>query len=281
MDAAAGADLTRNGGLLAFFGLAYGISWFVWAPLWLPAMGVHTAAVLPYHHAFGAIGPIAAAFIVTARETGRPGVRQLLRRMMLWRGRLAWVAVAGLAPFLLAGAAVFVAFIVEGPVSLTGLGRSREFPQLSAFVFFAYNLLSFGYGEEVGWRGFALPRLQARYSALVATAVLTLGWAVWHWPLFLYRPGYTSMGVGGIVGWLASLFFGGVLFTWLYNGSRGSLLVVALFHATMDVMFTSDLGSALVVNATGVLVVLWGIVVLIASRGRFASGSALRSSLDD
>jgi uncharacterized protein len=273
--------MTRDRGLLAFFGLAYGISWLVWAPLWLSAVGVQTAAALPYQHALGAIGPIAAAFIVTARETGRAGVRGLLRRMVLWRGRLAWVAVAGLAPFVLAGAALFATSIVEGPLSLTGLGRSREFPELSAFMFFAYNLLSFGYGEEVGWRGFALPRLQARYSSLVATVVLTLGWAVWHWPLFLYRPGYTSMGLGGTIGWLASLFFGGVLFTWLYNGSRGSLLVVALFHATMDVMFTSDLASPLAVNATGVLVVLSGILVLIGSRDGSRAPTAIDASIAD
>ena len=262
--------MTRNRELLAFFGLAYGISWLVWAPLWLPPLGVQTAAVLPYHHALGALGPIAAAFIVTACKTGWAGVRDLLRRMILWRGRLAWVAVAALGPFLLAGAAVIATSIVEGPVSLTGLGRSREFPQFSAFVFLAYNLVSFGYGEEVGWRGFALPRLQARYSALAATAVLTLGWAVWHWPLFMYRPGYTSMGLGGIIGWLASLFFGGVLLTWLYNGSRRSLLVVALFHASMDVVFTSDFASPLAANATGALVVLWGIMVM---NGRHADRS--------
>ena len=73
--------------LLWYFALAYGISWLMWAPLWLPALGVHILPVLPFHHALGAVGPIAAAFIVSAVKSGRAGPLSLLRRMGLWRGQ--------------------------------------------------------------------------------------------------------------------------------------------------------------------------------------------------
>jgi membrane protease YdiL (CAAX protease family) len=135
----------------------------------------------------------------------------------------------------------------------------------------AYNVASFGYGEEVGWRGFALPRLQARHSALVSSLLLTLGWALWHVPLFLYRPGYTGMGVAGIAGWLFSLVTGSVLLTWLYNGSRGSLLTVALFHAAIDVVFTAESSSPLVVNTAGALITVWGVLVVVAAGPRYLS----------
>lgn len=256
--------------LAAFFALAYGISWFLWAPLWLPALGIEGLPTVPtFHHALGAYGPIAAAFLVSARHTGPAGPRALAVGMLLWRGRLVWIAVALLAPFALLAIAVGAAAALGGGgVSLEGLGRSSEFPGLSALGFLAYNLLTFGYGEEVGWRGFALPRLQMRHSALAATLLLTVGWAGWHVPLFLYRPGYADMGAAGIAGWLLSLLTGAVLLTWLYNESRGSLLVVALFHATVDVAFTSDLSSELVVNAAGALITLWGVAVLVVAGPR-------------
>ena len=262
--------MSRRHPLATFFALAYGISWALWAPLWLPALGVHGLPVIPYHHALGALGPITAAFLVSAMETGLAGPADLLRRMGLWRGRLVWVAVALLAPYVLLALAVVAAFLFDGEsVSLAGFGRSREFSQFSALGFLVYNIVSFGFGEEVGWRGFALPRLQARHSALVASLLLTCGWALWHLPLFFYRPGYTSMDAAGVAGWFFSLLTGAVLLTWLYNESRGSILVVALFHATVDVAFTSDISSPFVVNIAGALITCWGIIVLIAASPRY------------
>lgn len=255
--------------LLTFFFLAYSISWLLWAPLWLPSFGVRDLPVLPFHHALGALGPIAAAFIVSAAETGRAGVLGLARRMVRWQ--TSWVMVALVAPFLLLFLAVLAAWVIQGEFSLSGLGVSREFPQFSAVGFLLYNILSFGYGEETGWRGFALPRLQQHHSALTATLLLTVGWAIWHIPLFFYRPGYTSMDIGGIAGWLLSLLTGAILLTWLFNESEGSILVVALFHATIDVVFTSDIASPFVVNATGVLITVWGVIIVIMTQPQYLS----------
>ena len=99
----------------------------------------------------------------------------------------------------------------------------------------------------------------------MASLLLTLGWALWHAPLFLYRPGYTSMNAAGVAGWLFSLVTGAVLLTWLYNGSKGSLLVVALFHAAVDVAFTSAISSPLVVNMAGALITVCGFIVLVVT----------------
>jgi uncharacterized protein len=256
----------------SYFVLAYSISWLLWAPLWLPAIGVHGLPKLPYHHALGAWGPLIAALLVSRVELGPAGPADLLQRMVLWRGQLAWVAIALLGPLALFALAVLGASLLTGgAASFEGFGRAREFPESSPLGFLFYNIVSFGYGEEVGWRGFVLPRLQAKHSALVSTLLLSIGWALWHAPLFFYRPGYTSMGVAGIVGWVFSLVTGAVLLTWLYNSSRGSLLAVALFHAAIDVVFTSEGASSVVVNAVGALVTLWGIGVLIVGGPAFLS----------
>ena len=108
-------------------------------------------------------------------------------------------------------------------------------------------------------------------SALVASLFLTVGWSLWHTPLFFYRSGYTGMDAAGVAGWFFSLLTGAVLLTWLYNGSRGSLLVVALFHAAVDVAFTSSISSPSLVNVAGALITFGGIIVLVAAGPRYLS----------
>ena len=257
---------------MSFFLLAYALSWFLWAPLWLPVLGVDGLPVLPHHHALGALGPIAAAMILSVRAGDGRGALELVRRMFAWRGRLAWVAVGLLGPFALLLLAAGAAALLTGvPVDLGGVGRSAEFPELGLLALFLFNLLTFGFGEEVGWRGFALPRLQTGRSALWGTLLLSIGWAGWHAPLFLYRPGFTEMGFSSAAGWFVSLVAGAILLTWLYNESRGSLLVVALFHAAIDVVFTSEVSSEFVTSATGALITTCALAVLIAAGPRTLS----------
>jgi hypothetical protein len=87
------------------------------------------------------------------------------------------------------------------------------------------------------------------------------------------------MGVAGLTGWFASLLTGAVLLTWLYNESRGSILVVAVFHAAVDVVFTSDIASPVVVNAAGALITVAGLGVLAVVGPRYLSraGRVVRS----
>lgn len=258
--------------LLWYFLLAYGISWVIWLPLYLPALGIHGLPVLPFHHALGAFGPFAAAFIMTWREQGKEGAHNLARRLFLWRGNGLWLAIALFSPFAVLLLAVLLADVTgmaqTSEIDFSTFGKSAEFPAFGAVTFFLYNIFSFGYGEETGWRGYALPRLQARFNAFWSSTLLTLGWALWHIPLFLYRPGYTGMDIGGIIGWVLSLFTGAILLTWLYNSSRGSILVVAIFHATIDIAFTSTIAGKEVVMLTGMLVTLWGIAVLLLAGPR-------------
>lgn len=249
--------------LIIYFGLAYLISWTIWLPLYGSALGLPPLPTLPYHHALGGFGPLIASLLTTWVFNGKEEVMRLAKRCLQIRPIL-YFSIALFSPFLLAFAATFIShFVSKSPASFTGLYTSKEFPQFNLLTFSLYNLLFFGFGEEVGWRGFALPRFQKKYSALMSSVILTLFWAIWHWPLFLYRPGYTSMDPAGIFGWIFSLLTGSVLLTWLFNSSRASILTCAVFHATVDIAFTADFADKSTVNYMGFLITIWGILTIL------------------
>jgi membrane protease YdiL (CAAX protease family) len=140
---------------------------------------------------------------------------------------------------------------------------TEEFQAFSFPAIFIYNLVFFGFGEEAGWRGFALPRLQSKLNALSASILLTAFWAAWHIPLFFYRPGYTNMEMSGVFGWIFSLLTGSILITWLYNSSKGSIFICAVFHSTIDIAFTGNNSDKNISGYMGILITIWGILTIL------------------
>lgn len=261
--------------LIVYFIIAYLVSWLIWLPLYGHIFRLHDLPVFAFNHALGGLGPLLAAFITTLIFSGKQGLRLLLQRSIQVKPFI-YFAIALLAPFFLALLASLIVFISDrAPLHLAALLTNKEFPEWSLLSFFLYNLVFFGFGEEVGWRGFALPRLQAKSHMLMATIILALLWALWHWPLFFYRPGYVTMGWAGILGWFFSLLTGAILLTWLYNVSRGSIFICAIFHSTIDIAFTADFATGKMVNYLGFLITVWGIATafLLGSRNRFDKNS--------
>lgn len=249
--------------LLTYFGLAYLISWTIWLPLYGHIFGLTNLPTLPYHHGIGGLGPLIASFLTTWIYSKQVGVKQLINKCLQIRP-FAYLTVALLSPFILALIATIINFFVDKiPINLSGLLTCKEFPNFDLLTFFIYNLVLFGFGEEVGWRGFALPRLQDKFNALASSTILTLFWVLWHWPLFFYRPGYTSMDFAGIFGWVFSLFTGSILLTWLFNSSRASILICAIFHSTIDIAFTTDFADKSIINYMGFVITVWGVLTII------------------
>jgi uncharacterized protein len=147
--------------LLFFFLLSYVISWSIWSPLLLAKQGIISYQPPQYLHLLGSLGPALAALIMTRVCSGSIGVRDILRRMFNWRVAIRWYAIA-LLPFLLFfGAVLFTGWNSWKPQSF---GHSDEYPELSALVYGVASILFYGWGEETGWRGFALPHLQTHHS---------------------------------------------------------------------------------------------------------------------
>ena len=210
----------------------------------------------PYLHLVASLGPALAALIM-ARVQGPLPLRRLAARAIA--APPTWIAVAIGAPIGLYLLAAGVLLLLGYDVDLGATGRSLEYPMLGIGTYALFNVVCYGVGEELGWRGFALPRLQSTMSATRASLVIAVGWALWHLPLFLFA-GMSTMGSADAIGWLASIVAGSFLMTALFNASGGSVLAVALFHGALDVLIGSPTGGPLQ-TAMGVAVTILGLTL--------------------
>ena len=258
--------------LVGFVVMAYAVSWSFWLLQVLMRDAFPNDPRLGLLHLLGSLGPAVAGLCMATAAGGRAGLRRLLERVFDWQagggpGAVVWHGIAWLGPFVVLFVAQVLAQEAGAAVQPGVLSPSDEFPGLPVWLYWLAVLVFYGFGEEIGWRGFALPLLQSRFHPVVATLLLSLIWAVWHWPLFLFSPGLSVLDPAGMAGWFASLVTGAFLLTFLFNASGGSVLVVAIFHATMDIAF---LGPPAVAMRVGALITVAGLVVfaLLVKRGR-------------
>jgi len=218
--------------LQLFVVLTIGISWPAWGVLAVYDLepGINLAGGL---WLLGGLGPPIAGVVVVGLSEGIHAVRQFLRRLVMWRVQRRWYAVAILLP----GAVVGAALIIDALL----YDVSTPVPSVSLLPLFigsiVANILIGGGLEEVGWRGFVLPRLQAEYSALTASLLLGVLWIAWHAPLFVV-PGAIQTELNPLPFLVQGIALA-VVFTWLYNSTRGSLLLVVLLHGTVNAWLTS------------------------------------------
>ena len=258
--------------LLVFFLLAFGISWIVWIPAALASHGLLSFQLSPSATSLlGAFGPSTAALITTGVYDGKAGFRSLLRRLLTWRVGLQWYLFVLFWPALLSLAKTALAVLLGSSVPDFAQPPFVHLyplpPELSnanpllflPFVFLQQTLIGSSMGEEMGWRGYALPRLEAYRSALHAGVALGIVWGVWHLPLWLTK-GYPL--ADEFFGWtLLGIVADSVLFVWVYNNTKGSLLLALLFHTSIAVtgLFLSSAGPSVPIG----LALNWGVVIFI------------------
>ena len=204
---------------------------FTWTCWWLAAAEERGLIALPVPLVLiGSLGPLVAAVYVTARDGGRAALRALLGRVTRWRVPPIWYAVALLGPVVMYLAAMGLHVLAGGrPPDLPALVRTLP----AAAVATVYFVVVAGLGEEVGWRGHALPALQARHSALLSSTILGLLWALWHLPLF-FTPSVGSYSVLPFPLYLAYMIPFTILVTWVFNSARGSVLITMILHGTIN-----------------------------------------------
>ncbi len=193
------------------------------------------SGVLPFHLPFAVYvflgwGFIIASLFMTWLTLGKPAVIELLKRFLIWRTGWKWYLVAlFLLPLIMALAVLLNAAFTSTSIDFSAIFAHKIFgPSANLPILILPYLLfdAISNGEEMGWRGDVLPRLQSKYSALVSSLFIGVIWAVWHIPKFL-APGNTSpFGL-----FLLKVMAEAVIYTWLYNNTKGSLLLVTLLHA--------------------------------------------------
>ncbi|MEX2729102.1 MAG: CPBP family intramembrane glutamic endopeptidase, partial [Candidatus Sigynarchaeum springense] len=196
-----------------FIVLAYAFTWFFWIPDAMSKMGIIPASPLTNLGFIGAFGPLVSAIIVTSIYEGKEGIKNLFKKALDHRFKKRW----WLPVFLLMPALVLVAFAIavltDGVVPpLEALSQ----PAILVPAFFSVLLLSGPFEEEFGWRGYALPRLQARFNPRVSSVVLGIVWAAWHIPQFMV-PGNGMFYKTPLFTFFPTVIAATFLFTWIYN----------------------------------------------------------------
>lgn len=181
------------------------------------------------------MAPMIAAMLVTAWTQGRSGFRDLGERMIRWRIGVRWWLWGLASPLVYFAAGVAVARPADGRwPSFSGLDRYSGIPAIGVIGVWLVAILTNGFGEETGWRGFAPPQLQRRYTPLMASMIIVPMWAFWHAPYLAVLSTYRDLGSMQYAGFVFGLGCGSVVLTWLYNRSGASILIVAVWHGTFN-----------------------------------------------
>jgi uncharacterized protein len=246
--------------LVVFFALAYALSWSWVIPLAAAHLVVRRGVGWPTHLP-ALLGPAVAALVVTAWTMGRPGVRDLGARLARWRVPARWW-LAAVSPVVFLGLALAaVAAAGQALPSVAGFGRFSGIPAIG--LGWVLLLIFVGaLGEETGWRGYALPQLQRRFSPLASSLILAVVWFGWHLPQFWVIATYRDFAPIQYVGMFCGLACGAVVLTWLYNRSGGSILLLAVWHGLYNLVSATQAATGLLAAVVTTLIMIQGIVLI-------------------
>lgn len=215
-----------------FFLLTFAIAWMIWLPIGYFAPDYFLLVIIP-----GAWAPTIVSVLLTWLTDGKSGVRQFLSRVIRWRVSFQWylVVLFGIAVIAFAAQGLNIWLFDGEPVRLnlpTGIPENGLLIALP-IIFFVNVFFGGPLAEDIGWRGYALPKLREKMSAFTASLLIGIVWVLWHLPFFWIPEG--KIAVGGIpLLWFALLTTAwSVLFAWVYVNTE-SILMPVLFHAAVN-----------------------------------------------
>ena len=214
----------------AFFVLTFLIAWSLWLPLGF-LVPDNPLLSLP-----GAWAPTISAIILTGLAEGRSGVRKFLSKLLLWRVGFRWYLVVLFGVAAIAYLAIGVGVSLGFPVPALSLPNGLPREMLIGFlpVIFLINIFMGGpLAEDIGWRGYILPKMREGMTALNASLLIGVIWAIWHLPYFIFPAWRNAVGNIPFL-WFALLTTSwSVLFAWVFVNTE-SILMPVLFHAAIN-----------------------------------------------
>lgn len=263
-----------------FFLVTYVVSWLIWLPLVLSRFGVGPIAIpqgtTSLIGLLGVLMPAVIALVLTGMAGGVGAVRRMLAPLRIWDTGWRWWAAAVLVwPSLLVLVAL-VYNLLAGDSPIRPAAGAASAASVAAFLTNAVFLLIATLGEEIGWRGLALPALESRSSAFRASTILGLGWAVWHIPYWLLQDTFTEYGIAYMALNLIFVMAGTYYITWFYNHGKFSLVLPVAFHVSFNIVNVAWLPVTASISAFAFLVGIDCLVAVLIARHLEPSGQTTR-----
>lgn len=235
--------------LFRFFVLTYIISWSFWIPMLILQQEIQILQII------GTFGPTMSALLLTWYDARQKGVAKLLQGLRIWRVGVRWYLFSLFSTALFVILAISIYIGIGNPVPLF----NDPAQWYLIIIIFFYVLIFSVSGEEIGWRGYALPRLLTRQNALVSSIILGVIWSFWHLPLF-FIVGNFHQNIPIALFLIQSVALA-IVYTWLYNNTEGSLLIASFFHAASNT--TLGILPVLPMDTDGNPLALWITVILL------------------
>ncbi|MHA6533661.1 CPBP family intramembrane glutamic endopeptidase [Paenibacillus sp. BAC0078] len=262
MKSSATPDLMLKRKLTVFILTTFGFTWLCWLPLLLNKQFAASVPVLPGQFYLGSFGPLLGT-VVSLRLPGEGGFAVWCRTAFSFSFPAKWLVLAAGLPLAYGAVAVVSHTLITGSApDPYRFGLTSDLPpQFNIWMTSLVWMLTFGIGEESGWRGYLLPELHKRYSLFTSALLVAAIWMAWHLPAFWFNENYLGMGFG-VLGWAISLTYGSVVLAWICAGSRWSIIPVILWHGIFDLLTASDQAAEVMAMVCSMLVIIHGILLM-------------------
>jgi len=241
--------------------VTFSVTWLIWFPLLVNRSFGMNLPIVPGQFYLGSFGPFIGAVVSSAILSGWKGIEDWFKRVYSVHFTLRWISVVCSLLLLYALISVSIHAIVTGHwPNWSKFGLTERLPGFNIWETSLVWMLTFGLGEESGWRGYMLPELYKRYSLLKSSLIVAGVWITWHLPAFGFNPNYMKMGFG-IIGWAISLTYGSILLAWLCRGSGWSVIPVLIWHGGFDLLTASDQSAEVMAMVCSMLVIIHGVIL--------------------